>query len=106
MSGKPYDAAWYAANRDRLVGYQRDARMRTYAKLVAIKLESGCVDCGYNVHAAALQFDHRPDEDKSFDVSSKQGWTATEQEIAKCDVVCANCHAVRTYTRSHQGVTE
>jgi hypothetical protein len=83
--------------------YQRDARLRAYAKLVAIKLERGCVDCGYNTHAVALQFDHVRG-DKLFDIGSscRLAWESILQEIAKCDVVCANCHAIRTYTRKHE----
>jgi hypothetical protein len=49
-----------------------------------------------------MQFDHRPGEGKSFDVASAvRGYSRKRilAEIAKCDLVCANCHAVRTYRR-------
>lgn len=37
---------------------------RAAARLDALKLEAGCVDCGYNKHPAALHFDHRDPETK------------------------------------------
>lgn len=67
-----------------------------------IKIERGCADCGYNEHACALDFDHLPEFDKVSNVSSlirTCGWKRVEEEIAKCEVVCANCHRVRTAER-------
>lgn len=71
------------------------------AHVIQHKLNSGCVDCGYNDHHAALDFDHRPGTIKVRDIKSGQqlGWVALLAEIAKCDVVCANCHRIRTYQR-------
>lgn len=65
------------------------------------KLTQGCADCGYNSHHAALDFDHRPGTTKVRDIKSGKtfGWAALQEEVAKCDVVCANCHRVRTYDR-------
>jgi hypothetical protein len=50
-----------------------------------------------------MDLDHRPGIAKraNFNVLVKQG-AAREvllDEIGKCDVVCANCHRVRTYQR-------
>lgn len=65
------------------------------------KLLVGCADCGYRQHPAALDFDHRPGEVKIRDIKSGQhlGWEALMVEIRKCDVVCANCHRIRTFRR-------
>ena len=59
----------------------------------AVKLERGCRICGYNAHAAALQFNHIRG-DKSFEISRdpKRAWSAVMSEIDKCEVLCANCH--------------
>jgi hypothetical protein len=48
-----------------------------------------------------MQFDHVRGE-KLFNVSyfrSKAKIDFLLAEIAKCDVVCANCHAIRTHER-------
>jgi len=51
-----------------------------------------------------MHFDHRPGEKKDFEIGfAVRGYSRTRilAEIAKCDLVCANCHAVRTYRRRH-----
>jgi hypothetical protein len=65
------------------------------------KLERGCVDCGYKKHAVALDFDHLPGFEKTAAVSNLLSCTRARilAEIAKCEVVCANCHRVRTANR-------
>ncbi len=69
-------------------------------RLVKIKQASGCVDCGENNHIV-LDFDHL--RDKKYNVSRMIhdgfSWAAIKKEIAKCEVVCANCHRIRTYLR-------
>jgi hypothetical protein len=51
-----------------------------------------------------MDLDHRPGSDKLFPVAiAVSGGVYPLQkivaEIAKCDVVCANCHRERTYRR-------
>jgi hypothetical protein len=71
------------------------------AWLDSIKLESGCVDCGYDKHPEALDFDHLPGSDKRFELGGSYDYNRDTllAEIAKCEVVCANCHRIRTATR-------
>ena len=65
--------------------------------------DAPCSDCGGRFHHAATAWDHRPSERKSFDVSTMVSKTYSKrqivEEIAKRDLVCANCHAVRTILR-------
>lgn len=66
------------------------------------KLERGCMDCGYDKHWCALEFDHRPGEVKLFEPHTLKcvgSWQQMLDEIAKCDVVCSNCHRIRTWER-------
>ncbi len=68
--------------------------------LAVIKLKQGCVDCGYDMDAVALDFDHRDPSTKAFAISRMYGQRSDEcmlSEVAKCDVRCANCHRIRTY---------
>jgi len=81
----------------------RARKRRTNWRLAGmIKVASGCIDCGYAAHAEALQFDHLG-EGKKGNVSdlirSDYSWTTIVNEINKCEVRCANCHAVRTSQR-------
>lgn len=58
---------------------------------------ASCMDCGYD-NWLALQFDHREPANKEFNISSnkKRSLDALRIELAKCDIVCANCHWIRT----------
>jgi len=66
-----------------------------------LKLSMGCVDCGYKKHPEALQFDHLPGLPKNFEISKSVLKPLDEvlEEIKKCQVVCACCHAIRTQKR-------
>lgn len=63
-----------------------------------IKLEYGCKVCGYNKNPAALEFDHRDPTTKYRPVAGMmyRSMRAILEEIVKCDVLCANCHQVKS----------
>ena len=62
------------------------------------KLEKGCKDCGYKKYAVALDFDHI-DGKKERNVCDSKSIKQAMEEIKKCEVVCSNCHRVRTVKR-------
>jgi hypothetical protein len=69
-------------------------------------MERGCTDCGYAEHPEALQFDHIPIYEKECDIAqladaSKERYL---RELEKCEIVCANCHAVRTANRRNKEI--
>lgn len=104
-NGKP--SASYQSRCKGCLYLETRARHRvSYEAVAEIKTVRGCTDCGYNAHPAALQFDHLPEFEKSFDIA--QGITSRSlkkilAEIEKCEVVCGNCHAIRTYQRHRDG---
>jgi hypothetical protein len=52
-----------------------------------------------------MDFDHRDPSTKGFTVSRMVGRATIEAilaEIAKCDIVCANCHRERTMKHATQ----
>lgn len=65
------------------------------------------MDCGLRPeYAQVLEFDHRPGTNKRFHISDRMVTGSIEdllEEIAKCDVVCANCHRIRTVTKNQFG---
>ncbi len=66
------------------------------------KMSRGCAVCGYNGHPEALEFDHLPGSDKKSTVAmmcDRSSWEALMKEVAKCQVLCANCHAIATAER-------
>jgi hypothetical protein len=67
-------------------------------KLRALKETLKCNRCSEN-RAAALQFHHKDPSIKQLDISRavwKRSWKWILREIDKCEVLCANCHAVET----------
>ena len=56
-----------------------------------------CSLCGYNENIAALHFHHVNAEEKSFKLGmrilSNTRWESILDEVQKCILVCANCHA-------------
>jgi hypothetical protein len=74
-------------------------RARNRENLRAYLALAKCDDCGIR-DLAVLEFDHRQPQEKRYDVSDlvhrAGSWAAVLKEIAKCDVVCANCHRKRT----------
>ena len=98
---------FYRKNRETQVPQIKKRTERYYRETLdrvrAIKLSSGCKDCGYAVEACALQFDHLPGYEKveAIAVLVKRGvaWKTVLAEIEKCEVVCANCHSIRTLRR-------
>ncbi len=62
-----------------------------------------CIDCQES-DPRVLEFDHRDPATKRAPVSvlvaEGYGLDAIAQEIAKCDVRCANCHRIRTRERA------
>ena len=81
---------------------QRDKR-NTYTKLVQkIKTETPCTDCGENYPYYVMEFDHLPEFEKKFNISmlgKVANLRELQAEIAKCEVVCSNCHKIRTRGR-------
>jgi hypothetical protein len=65
------------------------------------KRRKGCVDCGYKANYDALELDHLPGLKGLYTVASLMyhSWKQIKEEIAKCEIVCCNCHAIRTRNR-------
>lgn len=59
-----------------------------------------CTDCRNKYHPDAMEFDHVRGT-KRFELSKANGYGAASvaAELAKCDLVCANCHRIRTASR-------
>src|SRR5438128_4021279 len=83
-------------------GRSRHATAELKTRVREYLLEHSCVDCGES-DPAVLDFDHL--RDKKADVSTliqfAVSWRALADEIAKCEVRCANCHRRRTATKGN-----
>jgi hypothetical protein len=98
-----YKQEHYALNREKYIANATRRRTALAADraefLVEFFASNPCVDCG-ETDPVVLEFDHL--EDKAFNIAKglrDRSWGALLDEIAKCEVVCANCHRRRTAVR-------
>lgn len=68
------------------------------AKLVELRKTLECKACGNNDHRV-LEFHHRDPSQKERAVTEMMhsSWKRIMEEVAKCDVLCANCHRILHY---------
>lgn len=63
-----------------------------------------CEDCGGEFPPECMDFDHVRGRKKfGIATSINGGRDRLAREIAKCDVVCSNCHRIRTRRRREKG---
>jgi len=81
----------------------RESKERRRKEIQELK-KVPCADCNQTYPTYVMTFDHVRGK-KSFTIGDRAGSYSTErmlEEIAKCDVVCSNCHAIRTHERQSQ----
>jgi hypothetical protein len=90
---------WYPDHKNERIQETKERRAALKEWYQNYKATLRCKICG-EWRPECLQFHHRDRSQKAFNIS---GWIrngvsleALQQEIAKCDVLCANCHAVET----------
>lgn len=96
---------WHRANKERhnAMIHNRSARIRkaNQAQLLAYLLDHPCVDCG-ETDPVVLEFDHLRDKRGNVSMMVRgSSWKHVLEEIAKCEVRCANCHRRCTYRRAN-----
>ncbi len=100
---RAYNRQWYANNREKVIArinaHQKDLLARLRILLKEYKESNPCVDCGISYPSFVMDLDHvRGTKRNNVSALHKFGseaqfWT----EVAKCDLVCANCHRFRTH---------
>ena len=73
------------------------------AWLRSLKVGRPCSDCGRTFDPQVMQWDHLPGSVKIGDISAAFWGRPDEEvrrEIAKCELVCTNCHTIRTFRRN------
>lgn len=96
---------WYARHRDEQISRVRKRSQHLREEVQKYKSNTPCVDCRTVYPHYVMDFDHVRGEKlanvadiTNTNHSRKKVW----DEIAKCDLVCANCHRVRTHVRREQ----
>jgi hypothetical protein len=96
---------FYEENRANFLERAKNQRLVLRDEINQLKEKLGCKDCGMPHPYYVLQFDHLEGSNKVAGINELIRSTTREAvlaEIAKCEVVCANCHAIRTFKRQVQ----
>lgn len=100
---KGLQAECMACSRERARTYRQEIRN----KVSLYKLSKGCECCGFSAaHPCQLDLDHVDPSTKTYKGAHKAydagwSWKRVEQELAKCTVLCNNCHSLRTHEEGH-----
>lgn len=84
---------------------RKRARQKSLAqnkeRLAELKEASPCADCGQHFPSVCMDYDHLRDKTKGVTLMVNTGysWGRVLEEIEKCELVCANCHRLRTRDR-------
>jgi hypothetical protein len=99
----------YSKNRElhsKTVYARNKAERKALSHLVTtIKESTPCADCGLNFPGYVMDFDHIKGS-KVANISVLVNQCARQKlikEIEKCEVVCSNCHRIRTHNRKSSG---
>jgi hypothetical protein len=103
---REYQKRWYYNNKDKVKAKQA-RRTQKLRQLIRDLRAHPCTDCHQSFPWFVMEFDHRekPLNGKRVGYYANFGMKRLLAEVAKCDLVCANCHCVRTHQRRIQSRT-
>ena len=93
---------YYEKNKEAQFARNRATRKRNVDFVAEIKERTPCTDCGVQYPSYVMEFDHvrgTKELDVSVMCSNLYSIEKIQEEIAKCELVCANCHRERTFSR-------
>lgn len=83
----------------------RKVRREEIATIVKKWKNRRCVHCGIKYHHSAMQCDHVRG-DKIYNIADAARLQKSDEDVVaelnKCDIVCANCHSMKSYTERRQ----
>ena len=100
---RAYQKRYYAKNRSKRKSEVRKRRKALREWYNEVRKETECADCGMSGEVCSwlMEYHHLPGFDKtssvSFLVNNGYSKERVREEMAKCEVLCANCHRVRHY---------
>jgi hypothetical protein len=99
-----YAAEYYRRHRVARLEYNRRQRVLYTERYHGLKEGRPCADCGGLFPPVSMQWDHPPGVTKEAHVADLRLVSQARllDEIQKCELVCANCHAVRTFRRGRE----
>ena len=100
---KVYFKKHYQDNKQYYIDRSMVRKKRVQREFIEWLSGRSCMDCGI-ADIRVLEFDHRGDKEYNVSHLINLGReTAAYKEIEKCDIVCANCHRIRTSKQFNWG---
>lgn len=90
----------YEKHKKKTISQVKDYKKSVQEYIIKVK-DAPCKDCDKKYPYYVMDFDHLGDKDFSLSMYHTKGLNLVKKEIAKCELVCANCHRQRTYNRLH-----
>ena len=99
---RPYNVRYYWTHREEEIARVTNRQRATLEFLRDLR-RVPCADCRRTFPPYVMDFDHRDPASKLFAIMAGKTLLKNREvllaEVAKCDVVCANCHAIRTHNQ-------
>jgi hypothetical protein len=101
--------AWKLSNPEKAKNSQHRAAKKNYdlkRALVTAFKNKPCSDCGQSFHFSVMDLDHVRGRKLMAIGANIKSMSVNNllKELEKCDVVCSNCHRLRTWSRLHNGI--
>lgn len=104
--GKVSSREHYERNKERIKRKAKQSTKRYSAHVRAVVVaakQAPCTDCGVQYPHYVMEWDHLDGSHKRFNIGdimhSGYSVATVKEELAKCELVCANCHRERTHRR-------
>lgn len=99
---KKLDCEYFQANKEKRRRQAKEKRQELREWYSQLKAQP-CADCGVEYPSYVMDWDHLPSKNKSGYVSDILMALSSKikilEEIKNCELVCSNCHRIRTYNR-------
>lgn len=95
-----YLKEWYKENTSLHKNRVKNTKEKVKEFVRDIKSKSICTDCKRKFHYCQMDFDHLTDKRFNLAHAASAGIEKVKIEISKCELVCANCHRLRTFNRT------
>lgn len=102
VKAREHKRRWYENNRQVYRDRNR-ARFKENARKLREAKKRPCMDCEGRFPPFCMDFDHRDGATKMGNIGNllkTWSWSRLQTEIDKCDLICANCHRIRTARRA------
>lgn len=98
---RQYARDHYRKNKTKYLESNNNRRKILKSVVNEIKQNTPCTDCNIQYPYYVMDFDHLSDKENLITYFVRNNnKTGLMKEIAKCDIVCSNCHRQRTFDRN------